>query len=266
MLDNKDIKFFQENGYLIKKSEKIQNIKYFENIIKHEIFKIKKIDKKKFQLDKLHKFINLKELNNIRLELIKRFNLNRNNVKIFYESAKNILDELVGNELMAQKNINISLQLPKDKNSQLPMHSDVFGDESPFEVVVWIPMVDVNANSSSMFITKPSYNKLLVEKIINYKNKSISEIYQKNKKKFSFLSLKFGEILVFSPILLHGNIINKTNLSRISLNCRFKSLLSPTDVLEKSTKNIPNFFTPLNVKPLTKIGFNFISKITKKIK
>ena len=84
MLDNKDIKFFQENGYLIKKSEKIQNIKYFENIIKHEIFKIKKIDKKKFQLDKLHKFINLKELNNIRLELIKRFNLNRNNVKIFY--------------------------------------------------------------------------------------------------------------------------------------------------------------------------------------
>ena len=40
------------------------------------------------------------------------------------------------------------------------------------------------------------------------------------------------------------------------MNCRFKSLLSPYDVLIKSHRNIPNFYKPLNVKPLTKIGFN----------
>ena len=35
----------------------------------------------------------------------------------------------------------------------LPMHSDIYAGESPFEVVCWIPLVDVLPNSQSMFIT-----------------------------------------------------------------------------------------------------------------
>ena len=48
------------------------------------------------------------------------------------------------------------------------------------------------------------------------------------------------------------------------LNCRFKSLLSPYDVFTKTHRNIPHFFKPLNIKPFTKIGFNFIKKINEK--
>ena len=166
---------------------------------------------------------------------------------------------------MMQKKINISFQLPKDANSNLPMHSDVLGDESPFEVVVWIPLVNVMANSSSMFILTPKNNRKIINEIITSKNSSIEEIYKKNRKIFKFLNVNFGEVLVFSPILLHGNVINKSKISRISLNCRFKSLLSPSDVVKKSTKNIPNFYKPINIKPMTKIGFNFLNKLEKKL-
>ena len=41
--------------------------------------------------------------------------------------------------------------------------------------------------------------------------------------------------------MLHGNTINKTKETKFSLNVRFKSLLSPYDVMIKSHRNIPNF-------------------------
>ena len=87
----------------------------------------------------------------------------------------------------------------------------------------------------------------------------------KIKKKFKFLKANYGEIIIFSPLILHGNIVNQTNETRFSLNCRFKSLLSPYDVMVKSHRNIPNFYKPMNVKPLTKIGFNYLNKYTKEI-
>ena len=95
-------------------------------------------------------------------------------------------------------------------------------------------------------------------------NKTINKIYKKYKKKFKFIKINFGQVLIFSPIILHGNIVNKTNTTRVALNCRFKSLLSPYDVFSKTHRNIPHFFRPLNTKVLTQIGFNFINAVEKK--
>ena len=43
--------------------------------------------------------------------------------------------------------------MPNEKKSMLPMHSDIYAGESPFEVVMWIPLMNVEASSHSMFIT-----------------------------------------------------------------------------------------------------------------
>ena len=99
--------------------------------------------------------------------------------------------------------------------------------------------------------------------MLNSRNKTTREIYMSNKSKFKYLNIKFGEILIFSPLILHGNTINKTEETRFSLNCRFKSLLSPYDVTVKSHRNIPQFYRPMNIKPMTKIGFKYLSKYEK---
>ena len=102
------------------------------------------------------------------------------------------------------------------------------------------------------------------QQMLNSSKKTTQEIYNKNKKKFKFFNVKLGEVLIFSPLMLHGNTINKTKETRFSLNVRFKSLLSPYDVMIKSHRNIPNFYRPLNIKPLTKIGFNYIKNYKNK--
>ena len=259
---------FEKNGYVIVPGNKVL-LNKIRKIIFQKIKKNKKIKNKsddEYNITKIfnnfHKLINLKELNSLRFNIYKQINIGDEFSKTYYQIAKDYLDDLVGNELSMQKKINLSIQMPKDKDSLLDLHSDIYAGESPFQVVVWIPLVDAY-DSKSMFFTKPSHNKKMNEKLLNTNNYTTKEMYNKNKKNFRFLNIKYGDILIFSPLILHGNTINKTRETRFSLNCRFKSLLTPYDVTVKSHRNIPNFYKPLNIKPMTKIGFNYLKKYSK---
>ena len=262
------IKQFEKQGYLVVKSEKnkLNNIRsLITGLIKKKIKKKKTIKVNDDELiNNLHKFLNKKDLNDVRFSIYNKMNSGASIANLYYDVAKKYLDLLVGNELAMQKKINLSIQMPRDKDSLLDMHSDIYAGESPFQVVVWIPLVDVS-KTKSMFITTPLHNKKMNLDILKNDNKSIKEIYKKNRKKFHFVKVNYGEILIFSPLILHGNTINVSNETRLSLNCRFKSLLSPYDVIVKSHRNIPNFYRPMNIKPMTKIGLNYIKNLSGKI-
>ena len=49
--------------------------------------------------------------------------------------------------------------MPNDDSSLLPVHSDTWAGDSPFEIVVWLPLVDCK-ESQSMFIL-PKNTKFL---------------------------------------------------------------------------------------------------------
>ena len=164
MLSDKEIIFFQKNGYLIKKSKEFDSINYLQNKVFNLISKknnnfnnLNKSNKTVF-FQKLHKYINKKKLNEIRLSVVNGINSDKKFYKSYYRSATEMLDGLVGNEIAIQKKINISIQIPNDEKSMLPMHSDIYAGESPFEVVVWIPLTNVKKSSHSMFITSPKEN------------------------------------------------------------------------------------------------------------
>ena len=74
-------------------------------------------------LDNFHHHIDKKDLNNIRIEIFKELNKEKLFKKYYYEIFEDFLDKLVGNEIVMQKNINLSIQIPKDKSSVLPMHA-----------------------------------------------------------------------------------------------------------------------------------------------
>ena len=95
---------------------------------------------------------------------------------------KPYLEAIVGNELVMQKKINLSIQLPEDQDSLLAVHSDVWSGDSPFEVVVWLPLVNC-------FRTKSMY--ILPANLINQFNKKISKKnYQNSEKVFQLIKKK----------------------------------------------------------------------------
>ena len=246
-------KKFLQDGYL-KIRPKNQKILFeIQKIVSSKIAK-KKLNKKNI-ITILNNFHNIQDPSNLNESRLKIYNyINSKPVfsELYYDAVKEYLDILVGNELVMQNKINLSIQLPYDQSSILPMHSDTWSGDSPFEIVVWIPLVNC-FKTKSMFILSPKDSEHFYK---NYKknskkhdSKSLFNLY---KNKFKWIDIKFGEILIFNQCLPHGNVENITSETRWSLNCRFKSLFSPY-----GTKKIGEFFKPINIKPASVIGFGY---------
>ena len=69
--------------------------------------------------------------------------------------------------------------------------------------------------------------------------------------------MKFGQFLIFTPNLLHGNVVNKTTETRFSFNIRLKSLFSPYNKIKGNDRRLGYFYFPLNVKPMTILGSKY---------
>ncbi|MCM0018624.1 MAG: hypothetical protein NBV67_01385 [Tagaea sp.] len=65
----------------------------------------------------------------------------------YFAMGRSRLEPLVGNELAMQNRIDFSIQMPGDKTSLLDIYADVFSGETPYQVVMWTPLVDVHRPS-----------------------------------------------------------------------------------------------------------------------
>jgi sporadic carbohydrate cluster 2OG-Fe(II) oxygenase len=245
-------KDFIKNGFIIKKVDNRINLLSIEKIIKSFLKKNNFVKSKssKLNLNLVHKYLNKDNLNDLRLKLINEINNKKNFKTMYYNLAKTYLDAIVGNELAMQKRINLSIQLPKDDTSLLPIHSDTWSGDSPYEVVLWVPLVNCY-KSKSMYILPPKYLNEF-HKYFQTKNSSSVELYKKIKKKVVWLNVKYGEILIFNQNLPHGNIVNAENETRWSFNCRFKNIFTPY-----GDKKIGEFFEPITLKPVSQIAMKY---------
>ena len=186
-------KDFEKKGYTIVKPEK-KILNEIREIIYSSIKK--KIDSKYKNKDidnffnKFHEFAKSKDLNEIRFSTYNLINKSKKFQNLYYQAAKPFLNILVGNELAMQKKINLSIQMPKDKDSLLDMHSDAYAGESPFQVVVWIPLVNV-FSSKGMFFTTPQTSKKINNEVLNNDKYNVKQLYIKNKKKVLVCKSKF---------------------------------------------------------------------------
>ena len=250
--EQKLINKFLKKGYVIGKVENKESLIYISNLIKKASLKLKRFkNKKKIDLNKFHKTNFLNDLNKERVSIINKVNKDRYLRLNYLKLARENLYTLAGNELMMQKNINLSIQVPNDINSLLPVHSDVWSGDSPYEINLWVPLVDC-FKTKSMYILKKKHNLNFFLKMKKGRYRSSKEIFNLIKNKVEFINIKYGEFLIFDQTLPHGNITNVEKETRWSMNCRFKSIFSPY-----GDKKIGEFFTPITTRATTVIGQNF---------
>ena len=99
-------------------------------------------------------------------------------LKNYFCLAEKHLEIICGNELAMQRKINLSIQLPKDNSSLLPIHSDVWSGCSPYELVLWIPLVSCKS-TKSMFILPNKHNSQIYKNFKKFKNSN--ELQKKNR-------------------------------------------------------------------------------------
>jgi sporadic carbohydrate cluster 2OG-Fe(II) oxygenase len=150
-----------------------------------------------------------------------------------------------------QRGIGFSVQLPNDTSSLLHIHADVWDGDSPFEVVLWVPIVDC-FRTKAMYLVPPAKDRPFQGGMHKYQGRDVEDLYQAVKDAAQFVPIKYGQVLLFSQTLMHGNRVNVEPETRWSMNCRFKSVLSPY-----ADKKIGEFFEPITLRPATRIGLDY---------
>ena len=123
--ENKLSELLKKKGYLIVKLENLKPLEYLRNTVIKNTTKICNIkypknNEEEYFLNNFHKKIKSSKLNEYRVKIINSINKDINFKRNYFLSSKDILYNLVGNELSMQTRINLSIQTPKDKTSLLP--------------------------------------------------------------------------------------------------------------------------------------------------
>ncbi len=185
------------------------------------------------------------DLNALKLAAMARLNAAGWSRYSYYSLAKNILHTVVGNELAMQKKFNLNVQVPQDDKNLLPIHADTWTGDSPFQVVLWVPLVDCY-KTKAMWILPPEHAK-------DFKLQGSSEeMFRRIEPHIEYIEIKYGEVLVFNSTLPHGNRVNREDSTRWSLNCRFKSVFSPY-----GRKELGEHFEPITLRAASRIGLDY---------
>ncbi len=202
-------------------------------------------------LNDIHHHVGSDTLNAIRLAAINALRAAAWFRPTYYSLARDALQQIVGNELVMQRGIGLSIQLPEDESSLLPIHADVWDGDSPFEVVVWVPLVDC-WRTKSMFILPLDKDRVHHGNVSANQHGGAEALFTTVEDDVRFLDIPYGSVLVFSQTLMHGNRVNRETETRWSLNCRFKSAMSPY-----AGKKLGEFFEPITLRPASKIALAY---------
>lgn len=248
------IEQFLETGYVIFALESMQQIER----VREKIFSLTEpngVDHAQESireyLDYFHRVRPGIDLNAFRLSLIEGMAADPAVRADVYWTASKHLHWLVGNELAMQRVCNLSIQQPDDQSAILPLHTDIWSGNSPYEVVLWLPLVDC-FRTKSMFLLPREKSRQVCSGAGTFRDFSTEQLYRRVEKDLIWLDVPFGHGVLFWHGLLHGNRVNCENETRWTINVRFKSLLSPY-----GTKEIGESFLPITPRPLTRIGYEY---------
>lgn len=171
----------------------------------------------------------------------------------YFSLARKAIEFLVGNELAMQNKVNLSVQMPNDDSSLLDIHADVFGGETPFQVVEWLPLVDVY-DTKSMFILDNKKSAMITARLHEVGDGGMAKLYEMVKDDIEWLNVSYGKVLIFTPNTLHGNVVNRAPTTRWSMNSRITGLFTPYTSAEKK---IGSYYLPITTRAVSKIGMAY---------
>lgn len=242
---------FTKNGYVIFNIENQKNYEKIKKIITQALGSTK-------SLDDFHKekFVTFSNINNLRLNAYKELNKIKDWENLYFSLAENALKELIGLDISIQNKLNFSIQAPNDKNSVLMLHTDTLSGQTEFEVVLWITFTE-SYETNSMYIYSRKTTEKIFKNLAKNEKKGMQGLFKLYEKDAKFLKLSPGQAMIFSPSLFHGNTLNKTDTTRMSINCRFKSSFSPEFEEFPTERNTGAFYRPLRISPLSEWAYKY---------
>ena len=249
---------FLQNGFVVCDAESPEILESIRNDITQiaiNWLKPNQLESDFFDLACSHDFVTNERLNDLRLSIFTELNKISDIRQRYFWLARQSLTTLVGNELSMQNKVNMSIQQPNDESSVLPMHSDIWTGDSPFQVVLWVPLTDA-LKSNSMFFLPPNESHEARQRVAVGEFKSMDQIESEYHSQMITMIVPYGKVLIFDSNCLHGNVLNETKTARWSINCRFTGLLTP---FTNPERRLGTYYLPITTRAATKMGLSILN-------
>ena len=146
-------------------------------------------------------------------------------------SFPTLIKNLCGKELFIQRRAHTTINAPGDDQAKQVAHYEMISGISPFAYILWTPLHDLEDDGGAYHIDlKTSLDLMKKEETNGLVSGPEVLNFMGNKKP---PRLKFGQAIIFSPFVIHGNIPFNSELARIACNVRFQSFNKP--LLQKNT-------------------------------
>ena len=167
------------------------------------------------------------EINKSMISLLKFNDLS----DIMIKSCSDLVEVLCGKELFIQRRAHTIINVPGKNQTKQWTHYEMMSGISPFTFVLWAPLHDLDDDGGAYHIDQKvsleTMRKEEKEGLVN--GPTVFNMMSKQKP----LRLKFGQVIVFNPFVLHGNIPFNSESARIACNIRFQSFSKP--LLQKNS-------------------------------
>jgi len=178
-------------------------------------------------------------------------------------SALPFFQHFIGLDLHVQKYPYLRAVRPGSHDDAVRLHRDTYYGSSPYEIAVFIPFVDLPAESALRFIrgshaeadscypwTAADSGGVASGSIRHQLGFPYAPKYLDAKllARAEAVPLQFGQAVLFSLSLVHGNGINSTSATRFSTDIRVVNSLAP---IEWSHSVHPDYYLPLSSSVVT---------------
>ena len=244
----KELRKFKEHGFCILNNEDLKAHQTFKDTI------CKVIGHYDNDLSNLHLHINKDNINKLRMQAFSEINALELKNNLYFKQAQSFLTKLLGPDISIQNKLNLSIQMPNDDSSLLSLHTDTITGQSAFEIVLWVPFTKC-FEENSMYIIQKEKSMEMMSKIKEYSYLGMKKLEEDYKEYKEFIHLLPNQILIFSPTLFHGNVLNKTSQTRVSINCRFKNIFAPEST--NPERRLGTFYQVFKTSVLTQIALSY---------
>ena len=146
-------------------------------------------------------------------------------------SCPSLVETLCGKELFIQRRAHTIINVPGTEHSKQWTHYEMMSGISPFTYILWAPLHDLEDDGGAYHIDQKTSLKVMKKEeeagLVN--GPTVFNMMEKQKP----ARLKFGQVVVFNPFVLHGNVPFNSDLARIACNVRFQSYNKP--LLQKNS-------------------------------
>lgn len=201
-------------------------------------------------LSRIHEFLSGSDLNDFRVACFDSLNLEPW-VEWFLADCSEIIYSSLGPDFCIQSKVNLSIVPPGDLSSQLPIHSDSWSGDSPFQLNFWFPLTHALGDSGIYIVDAQRSLKAMQSLQQNGRLPVIQSRFR------IAVSARIGNVIVFNPALLHGSGVNTANLTRVSLNIRVKNFFAPDFSAQYPDRSSSAYFNHTVLSESAKFGIRF---------